>query len=363
MRILHIHPAMRSGGIESMICGLANEMAKTEDVTVCSIFKPRHEDMAWHKLSADVKKVDLGKSKPGFSVKEVFKIYKLFRNGGYDVVNMHGMFYYYAFSILLLHRRIKFFYTVHSDASKENSSWDAKLVPLKRYCFRKGYVHPITISDASQASFKELYHCKSTLIYNGVAKPVLTAVDPTRKYRFTPKTKVFIHAGRIDPAKNQLVLCKVFKRLIKEGQDVVLLIAGANQQQTVFDAIKPFFSDRIVYIGERSDIPQIMSYCDGMCLPSIWEGMPIVLLESLSVGCIPICSPVGGIVNVVKNGYNGFLSKSSSETDFYNTMKSLLSLSNDIIAEIKGNGIRSFAKYDITQTALSYLNLYHTTNR
>ena len=49
--------------------------------------------------------------------------------------------------------------------------------------------------------------------------------------------------------------------------------------------------------------------------------MPVTLLEALSVGCIPICSPVGGIVNVVKHGVNGLLSKDSTEEEYYLTVK------------------------------------------
>lgn len=354
---------MRSGGIESMICGLANEMSKTEDVTVCSIFSPQTNDISWNKLSDSVKKITIGKTKPGFSVTEIFKIYHLLKHGGYDIVNMHGMFYYYIISIFLLHRKIKFFYTIHSDAAKENAGWDAKFFRIKRFCFKRGYVHPITISDASQASFTKLYNCKSSLIYNGVPKPILKDSDPVKEYRITPQTKVFIHAGRIDPSKNQVTLCKVFKSLIDGGQDIVLLIAGLNQNQDIFDSLRPYFGPRIIYLGERKDIPQLMYKCDGMCLPSIWEGMPVVLLESLSVGCIPICSPVGGIVNVIKNGYNGFLSKSSSEFDYLETIKSFLSYPTASISKIKYNCLISFSKYDITKTSISYLELYRNTRQ
>ena len=69
MKILHIHPSMAGGGIESMICALANEMAKTEDVTVCSIFVPASTDVFWNKLSPSVKKVTLGKTSSGVSFK------------------------------------------------------------------------------------------------------------------------------------------------------------------------------------------------------------------------------------------------------------------------------------------------------
>ena len=89
MKILHIHPSLVGGGIEAMICGLANEMAKTEDVTVCSIFQPKENDVFWKKFSPHVKRVHLGKRKPGFSISEIFKIYSFIKNGKFNVVNLH----------------------------------------------------------------------------------------------------------------------------------------------------------------------------------------------------------------------------------------------------------------------------------
>lgn len=358
MNILHIHPSMHGGGIESMICGLANAMAERAEVSVCSIFQPKESDVFWHKLSPKVKRVTLGKSKLGFSIGEVFKILRLIWTGQYEVVNLHGFFYYYALTVLLLHHRVKFFYTIHSDAVKENSSWDRRFFLFKKFCFRKGWVRPITISDASKESFERLYQCGSLLIYNGVPRPQIGTTDLVSCFRPSAKAKLFIHAGRIDTPKNQVVLCKVFSRLIDEGEDVVLLIAGSKQKQGIYDQLEPYFCDRIRYLGERSDIPQLMAQCDAMCLPSIWEGLPVTLLEALSVGCIPICSPVGGIPNVIEHGQNGLLSKSPSEEDYYQTMRSFLSLASESVVEMKEACIRSFTPYDIAHTAASYLETY-----
>lgn len=360
MKILHIHPSLAGGGIEAMICGLANTMAERENVSVCSIFEPKESDVFWKKLSPKVKRVTLGKRKPGFSVGEVFKILWLIGKGRYEVVNLHGFFYYYALTVLLFHHRVKFFYTVHSDAKMENSSWDRRFFPFKKFCFKKGWVHPITISHASQESFKQLYQCDSHLIYNGIAKPLIEAEDLVSAFRPSVKTKLFIHAGRIDMPKNQVVLCKVFKRLIDEGEDVVLLIAGSKQKQGIYDQMEPYFCDRIRYLGERSDIPQLMAQCDAMCLPSIWEGLPVTLLEALSMGCIPICSPVGGIPNVVEQGKNGCLSDSPSEEDYYQTMKSFLALSESKLKAMRARCKESFSNYDIEHTAESYLHVYQT---
>ena len=155
-------------------------------------------------------------------------------------------------------------------------------------------------------------------------------------------------------------MCRVFDRLIKESEDVVLIIAGSKQDGAIFAKLETMFCDRIIYLGERSDIIDIMAKCDGLCLPSIWEGLPITLLEALYVGCVPICAPVGGIVNVIEDGQNGILSNSSEEDDYYLAMQRFLQFSEDVIKKMAEAARHSFLPYDMSITAKRYLEYYHS---
>ncbi len=359
MRILHIHPSMLSGGIEAMICAIAAEMARQgHDVTFCSIYQPKPDDIFWYRLPETVHKETLGKQSTGFSLNEVFSVYRFIRDGHYDVVQLHGFFYYFFLSVLLLPRQM-FYYTFHNDAKKESFKWDVRFFWLKKLMFRLGRVRAITISPASQQSFRELYRCQSALCENGIPMPTVSdAVNAVDEAHITQTTRVFLHPGRIAEAKNQLVLVRVFDRLVREGQDVVLLIAGRKEDDAIFRQIRPFFSDRIRFLGLRTDVPSLMAKADAMCLPSVWEGLPVTLLECLAVGCIPICSPVGGIVNAIEDGRNGLLSKSSSEEDYYQAMMRFLALTTDEIAQLKEQCTSSFQPYHISNTVQKYLQEY-----
>lgn len=361
MKILHIHPSMAGGGIEAMICGLVNEMVKFHDVTVCTIFEPTADHVFEKKLSPLVHRISLGKVKEGFSINEIFEIFKVINDGGFDVVHIHGFFYYYALSVLLLHKKVKFVYTIHSDAAKENSVWDRRLIALKKFSFRHGLIHPVTISKESKRSFAAFYGQDSTLIYNGIPEYVTNAkTDKLREFRLTKKTKLFLHPGRISTPKNQVVLVKAFDRLVKDGLDVVLLIAGSKQDLQIWERIEPYLSKHIVYLGERNDVRDLLSEADAFCLPSIWEGMPVTLLEAISVGCIPICSPVGGIPEVVMNGVNGFLSENSSEDAYFQTLKQFMSLSDSDITKLREHCLDSFKKYRISEVVKKYIEVYNS---
>lgn len=350
---------MLGGGIESVICSIAGEMARQgHDVTVCSIYRPKQDDIFWYQLPENVHRDTLGKETTGFSLREVFAVYRYIRRGHFDVVQLHGFLYYFFFAVVMLPRQ-RFFYTFHSDARRENFKWDARFFPLKKLVFRLGLVRAITISPASQQSFRDLYGCSSSLCENGIPMPAVDdSPNVVDEARLTPSTRVFLHPGRITEAKNQLVLVRVFRRLIEEGQDVVLLIVGKEEDDAILQQLRPYFSDRIRYLGLRTDVPSLLARADAMCLPSVWEGLPITLLECLAVGCIPVCSPVGGIVNVVEDGRNGLLSASSAEDDYYRAMQRFLVLDADGVARMKQQVRASFQPYHISHTVEKYLAAY-----
>ena len=354
MRIAQMHRSLGAGGIEAMVCSLSNELARENDVTVCTIVTPSPDDKFYRELSPGIRRETIGRTGEGKPFKEILRIARFVKNGNFDVVHIHGFFYYYSLAILLYHRKTCFCYTVHSDALKENNPWDLRILRFKRFCFRKGWIHPITISPASRESFSALYGCEGKLIPNGVQRPVPSSESTLSTFRITAGTKVFLHASRISPEKNQVMLCRVFDRLVREGRDVVLAIAGPVHHHEILDRMRPFFCDRIRFLDSRPDIPELLCTADGMCLTSFYEGLPVVLLESLAAGCIPICTPVGGILDVVKDSENGFLSEDVSEQSYYAALCRFLDLSEEDRQRMGRACLNTAQSYDIIHTAGEY---------
>ena len=360
MKILQMHTSMAGGGIQSIVCALCNEMVKTQDVTLCTIYAPQDGDIFDVKLRNEVKRHNLGKKKTGISVGSLFKVYTFIKKGKYDVVHIHGFFYYYIFAVFLLYRKVKFFYTIHSDAKFENTTWDNRLIKLKKFAFIKRMIHPITISQVSQESFLNYYGFGGNLIFNSIPRPSIEEVDLLKEFRVSHDTRLFVHPGRITEAKNQVVLCQAFKRLIDAGYDACLIIAGSRQDEQIYTEIEKYFCKRIIYVGEQENIPQILYNADAMCLSSIWEGLPVTLLEALSVGCIPICTPVGGIVNIIEHGRNGFLSEDTSADKYYEVLQKFMNISDDALNLMQQNCKSTFLSYDISKASSEHLKLYES---
>ena len=361
MKILHCHTSLSSGGIEAMITGLVNKMNIRHDVDVCLIFKPKKSDVFFNRLDKNIRCISLGKVRSGFSLKYLFKIYSIVKKREYDVVQLHGFFYYYILMILFCHRRTKIFYTIHNDAKEENVSWDKYFVWLKRICFKYKLVHPITISKSSQLSFYNLYHTDSFLIYNGVPKIDVCKIDLS-EYRKTDRTCILFNPARITEQKNQIMLCNSVLELVKEGYDIVLLIAGTIQDMYIYDTIINYSSDRIIFLGERSDTLSLMKSVDAMCLSSSWEGMPITLLEAFSCGCVSICTPVGGIPDVIVNNENGILSVDCSQAEYTIAIRSFLNMKEEDRNKMRECSAFAFEQFDINKTALQYESVYKLIN-
>ena len=82
--------------------------------------------------------------------------------------------------------------------------------------------------------------------------------------------------------------------------------------------------DKVKFLGWRDDIPEIMQVLDVFVLPSLNEGMGRVLVEAMAAGKPVVASRVGGILDLIKDGQNGFLAEPGGEKSLAIAIKKLL---------------------------------------
>jgi glycosyltransferase involved in cell wall biosynthesis len=96
-------------------------------------------------------------------------------------------------------------------------------------------------------------------------------------------------------------------------------------------------------------------------MSSLYEGLPISIIEAMSVGLPILSTPVGGIPDVVENSKNGFLSASMNLHDYVETVKDYLKLSDSEKNDIRICNKKEFdERFDIKITAKKYIDLYKT---
>ena len=94
------------------------------------------------------------------------------------------------------------------------------------------------------------------------------------------------HIGRFSAQKNHLFLIDVFEIIYRKRENAVLLLVGDGElKKQVEECVKKKgISDRVLFLGVRSDIPDILSAMDVFVFPSLYEGMPNTVIEAQATG-------------------------------------------------------------------------------
>lgn len=115
--------------------------------------------------------------------------------------------------------------------------------------------------------------------------------------------------GRISPVKDHKTLVLAFSRLLESYSQVKLIIVGDGPQitelQQLLDTYK--LNNKVKLLGFRDNIMELLSAMDVFVLPSLHEGVPMVLLEAMACNTPIIASDVGGIPEVIDNGVSALL--------------------------------------------------------
>lgn len=98
--------------------------------------------------------------------------------------------------------------------------------------------------------------------------------------------------GRIEEQKNYPFLIDVFLEVLKEEPNAVLLIAGRGTEEEKIKCLaqEKKVEENILFLGIRSDVPELLNAFDVFVLPSLFEGLPVVLVEAQASGLPEVVS-------------------------------------------------------------------------
>ena len=118
-------------------------------------------------------------------------------------------------------------------------------------------------------------------------------------------------ASRLSEEKGVKYLLSAMLKIINNYPDCCLIIAGNGplKNELQDNTIKLGITKNVVFIGPRIDMPELFNLFDLIALPSISEGMPMVLLEAMAAACPIVATEVGGVPAIIQHGHNGSLVK------------------------------------------------------
>jgi glycosyltransferase involved in cell wall biosynthesis len=284
---------MDFGGVEKWLLGIAEEL-KSSDIEMNILVHTDEPGALDHQFKcAGVKIIPvLGFRNP---LKYIFDLMHVLKSEGpYDVVHSHVL--YFSGIVLLVARLAKVPIRIshaHSNRShiEPNNGLRAIYINLMKKLVRCVANKYVAVSQEAHLSLHTGIVSKQKLevLYCGVKG--LDRIEPNSQLKTElgiPKNKLILgHVGRISEPKNHKFIIDVFKELTLKVDAVLVLVGDGELINDVKDYVKQQnLIEDVVFLGTRSDAVNIMfSVFDVMIFPSLYEGLPLTVVEAQAVGC------------------------------------------------------------------------------
>mgnify|MGYP004559805407 CR=1 FL=1 len=120
---------------------------------------------------------------------------------------------------------------------------------------------------------------------------------------------VLICVARLDKNKNQGFLIKCMQKLVKEHDNIHLLLVGRDELDGYYQKLtkKLNLENNIHFLGNRNDVPQLLKISDGVVSASRREGLPVNIIEAINMGIPVIVLECRGMKDLIDEQVNGFI--------------------------------------------------------
>ena len=353
LHIVHIIPTLGRGGAERLI---------VDQVRLYDAYNMRASVVCYKNPGTYAKEViDAGAyvdhigNKTQVRIKSFIRLVKTLRNLKPDVVHTH-LFGADFFGVLAA--RVAGVQTIISTAHNvvESESY-AKQKAL--HWSMKHVSHVIAVSNSVKISVCKKLDVplrKITVVENGI--DLSRFVGEYKKLNTDSPNLLSI--GRLTVQKGHTYAIEAMPRILMQYPKACLQIAGSGELQATLhkQAHALCVEKSVIFLGDRNDIPELLSQADILITPSLWEGLGIVLLEAQASKTPVIASQVTGIVDVVKDKETGVLVEPANPAQLAETVCDVLK--NNSNAEIMVNKAYTEVseKYSIASMTNSYRHVY-----
>lgn len=200
-----------------------------------------------------------------------------------------------------------------------------------RWAFRNSHA-TAAVSEATKVQLDEdlgVGRDVVGLIRNGVPIP-RGDPEPVRKELGVRQGEVLILAvGNLDARKGHIYLLEALHRLSGQGIGPWrLAIAGGRggpeKARLEAFAAEHGMQDRFHILSYRDDIPNLLAAADILAMPSLWEGLPLAILESMLAGTAIVASQASGIPEAIVSGEHGLLTPSADSEALADALDKLI---------------------------------------
>lgn len=354
MKVLHVINSLNVGGAENLLTNYLTYVNSKDDTVneLCLLYNS--DTFLKDKIvKENIKLYDI-KSQRKYDLSIVLKLIKLIRQNKYDIVHVHLFPAQYFCSIASWFcRKTKFVFTEHSTTNRRRGK---KLFHFMDYISYRQYNKIICVSEMAKIDLlKWMPSIKNKVktIYNGVS---LEKNKNTENY--AKEYDLILVGSMWSDVKGIDILLNAIKLIEDKINKVIIAGDGTLKGEYILLRDKLGLSSKVDFLGNRNDIIELLQKSKVFVMPSRWEGLPMALLEAMSQMKPIIATNVGGIPEIIEDGFSGILVQLGDIEELSIKIQELLS--NDKLANQLGkNAYRQvYENFSIQKYANDLLNLY-----
>ena len=164
------------------------------------------------------------------------------------------------------------------------------------------------------------------------------------------ETTVLLSVGELIPRKNHMEVLEALYEMKKAGDisNIKYLIAGRGKIQAELESkIKELgLTDNVKMLGFRSDVADVFAASDIYVFPSHQEGLPVALMEAMSVGLPVVCSEIRGNTDLIEDGVGGYLFNSKDSGTLVSAINHMLCTSKEARTAMGAHNIETMKSFD-----------------
>jgi glycosyltransferase involved in cell wall biosynthesis len=148
-----------------------------------------------------------------------------------------------------------------------------------------------------------------------------------RQLPVTPQDFLLITVGGLYPPKGVQYLLRAMPEVIARRKSIKLLIAGGGPYQSDLEKLAEGLGlgNKVVFLGRRDDVKELLHLSDMFVFPTLSEGMPLSLLEAMASGLPAVASDIGPVREIIVNGQNGVLFRPKDSDDLARALVDIIS--------------------------------------
>ncbi|CUU05293.1 MAG: glycosyltransferase [Fimbriimonadales bacterium] len=367
VRVLQVIPAFTVGGAEWMATLLATALTPDRfEVHMLSLHPPKQSPME-QMLSAHRIPTHYLNKRAGLEMSVYWRLFRLLTRLKPQIVHTHQTVGRYVYPTCWLARVPVVVHTVHNVAEKELAARWARAFQRLAYSCK---VYPVTIADEVEKSFRRVYkRAPVANIPNGIlTTQFLQATHQRHRMRselgLCETTIALICVAALRSQKNHALLIEAYAKVSAAVPNTVLLLVGGGNafepdlpRQLEAKVAALNLSDRVRFLGVRSDIPELLAASDVFVLSSEYEGNPLSVMEAMAAGLPVVATAVGGVPELVEPG-TGILVPPRDAEALAHAMETLCR--DPALRQQMGQKARAVAqaRFDIRTMAQQYELLY-----